>query len=88
MKKMLLAAALISAAVAVPAMPSFAADVPAAKPAIDAKCFVFPLLPDCVAAWSADAEAKGFHLTTIPNAWWTCKKAEPKSGHILDCDVK
>lgn len=84
MKKILLVAALVSAAVAVPAMPSMAADV-AAKPAVEAKCFVLPLLPDCVAEWSADAQSHGFHLTTIPNAWWTCKKAEPKAGHLLDC---
>ncbi len=87
MKKTLLIAALVSA-VALPAIPTMAADMPAAKPAVDAKCFVFPLLPDCVAQWSEDAAANGFHVTTIPNAWWTCKKADPKAGHLLDCDTK
>ena len=86
MNKILLAAALVSAALATPV---FAADMPAAKPApISAKCVLFPLLPDCLAAWGDDAKAKGFHVTTIPNAWWTCKKADPKAGHLLDCDAK
>ena len=85
MKKILVLAALMSAALAVPAMPAMAGEM--AKPAVDAKCVIFPLLPDCVAQWDADAQAHGFHWTPIPNAWWTCKKADAGAGHLLDCTM-
>ena len=83
MKKTLMIAALVAAS-AVPAMPSFAADV-AEAPSVDAKCVVFPLLPDCAAQWNDYWNSKGLHVTT-PIAWWTCARAEDGSKHLLDCD--
>ena len=86
MKKILMLAALVGAAIALPAAPTMAGDM-AAKPNVEGKCVVFPLLPDCVAQWDADAKAHGFHWTPLPNAWWTCKKAEAGAGHLLDCET-
>lgn len=85
MKKTLLLAALMAAAFAVPAMPAVAADAIAKKPSIEAKCFFLPLLPACVEEITAEAGLHGWSLTTIPVDWWTCKKAEAKAGHLLDC---
>ena len=87
MKKTLLLAALMGAALAAPTMPAVAADAVAAKPSIEAKCFILPLLPGCVAEFKAEAEAHGWSMTAIPVAWWTCKKAEANAGHLLDCSA-
>ena len=68
MKKTLAIAALIAAATAFPVA---AADVVIVDAdAVDGKCFVFPLLPDCAAQWNDYWGAKGFHYTT-PIAWCT-----------------
>jgi hypothetical protein len=84
MKKTLLIAALVAAATAFPAT---AADVVIVEAdAVDAKCFVLPLLPDCAAQWNDYWQAKGYHLTT-PYAWWTCKPAEAGAGHLLACET-
>jgi hypothetical protein len=85
MKKTLILAALLSAAVAMPAVPAVAADTAAAT--VDAKCYVFPLLPDCAAQWNDYWKAKGYHYAPLPNAWWTCERAEAGAGHLLDCDT-
>jgi hypothetical protein len=57
MKKTLALAALISAAMALSAMPTMAATAAAPKPAVDAKCFFLPLLPDCLAEWKSEDDA-------------------------------
>jgi hypothetical protein len=81
MKKTLIVAALSAAALL--STPTFAADM-AEAPAVDGKCYIFPLLPDCAAQWNDAWAAKGFHAS-IPVAWWTCKKAED-AAHLLDCE--
>jgi len=88
MKKTLIAAALMSAAFALPAVPASAADVVIvdAPDSVDAVCFILPLLPDCAAQWNAYWEAKGYHVTT-PYAWWTCKPAGDGAGHLLECET-
>jgi len=85
MKKTLMIAALVAAS-AFAAMPTYAADM-AAGPDVDAKCVIAPLLPDCVAQWNDYWKSKGFHVTPLPVAWWTCAKAEAGSGHLLECDT-
>lgn len=82
MKKTLIIAALVAAAFAAPTVPAIAADE---APAVDAKCYILPLLPDCAAQWNDAWQGKGYHLTT-PYAWWTCKKAEDGAGHLIDCE--
>ena len=81
MKKTVFLAALIAAAIAVPTMPAVAADE---APAVDSKCYVLPLLPDCAAAWHDHWQSKGFHVA-MPVEWWTCERAEDGAGHLLDC---
>lgn len=84
MKKTLAIAALIAAATAFPVA---AADVVIVDAdAVDGKCFVFPLLPDCAAQWNDYWQAEGFHVTT-PIAWWTCKPADAGAGHLLECET-
>jgi hypothetical protein len=85
MKKTLILAALLSAAVAMPAVPAVAADTAAAT--VDGKCYVLPLLPDCAAQWNDYWAAKGYHISPLPVAWWTCERAEEGSGHLLDCET-
>jgi hypothetical protein len=86
MKKTLMLAAMVSAALAVPVMPATAADS-ITKTGVDAVCFVLPLLPDCTAQWNEEWKANGYHWTPIPVAWWTCERAEAAAGHLLDCDA-
>jgi|EndMetStandDraft_7_1072992.scaffolds.fasta_scaffold66732_3 hypothetical protein len=83
MKKTLIVAALVTAATALPAMPTFAAD--SSAPDVESKCYVLPLLPDCAEQWNDAWAEEGFHLT-VPYKWWTCVKAEEGSGHLLDCE--
>jgi hypothetical protein len=83
MKKTLIVAALIAS---VTAFPATAETVVIVDDAVDAKCIVLPLLPDCAAQWNAYWEAKGYHFTT-PYAWWTCKPAEAGAGHLLECET-
>ncbi len=83
MKKTLIVAALVTAATMAPTMPTLAAD---AAPAVESKCYILPLLPDCAAEWHDAWKAKGLHVA-MPHEWWTCKKAEAGSGHLLDCDT-
>ena len=84
MKKTLAIAALIAAATAFPVA---AADVVIVDAdAVDGKCFVVPLLPDCAAQWNDYWQGQGFHYTT-PIAWWTCKPAEAGAGHLLECET-
>ncbi|MEO6012981.1 MAG: hypothetical protein ABIQ30_05275 [Devosia sp.] len=85
MKKILMVAALIGAAFAMPTLPATAGDMAATKTGVEAKCFVFPLLPACAAEWNEEWKANGFHYTPLPVAWWTCTKAEAAAGHLLDC---
>jgi hypothetical protein len=97
--KTLVFAALVSALVVLPALPSAAADLAAApKPTMDAKCFFLPLLPDCLAAWKADHDAMMAKMTppkstamaapvmTVPKMPMCTKATTP--GHILDCTMK
>ena len=74
MKKTLILAALIAAATA-HFRPRQQTVVIVDEDAVEAKCFVLPLLPDCAAQWNDYWQAKGYHCTT-PYAWWTCKPAE------------
>jgi hypothetical protein len=82
MKKTLIIAALLAATAA----PATAAEVVIVDDAVDAHCFVFPLLPDCAAQWNEYWLAQGFHVTT-PIAWWTCKPADDGAGHLLVCET-
>jgi hypothetical protein len=84
MKKALIIAALFAAATAVPATAEEIVIVDEA--AVDAQCFILPLLPDCAAQWNAYWLDKGYHVTT-PIAWWTCKPADEGAGHLLACET-
>jgi hypothetical protein len=86
MKKTLILAAFLSAAAALPAVPATAAEM--TETGVEAICFVLPGLPKCIEEWRAEAAAHGYSWTPIPNAWWTCVKAEDGSGHLLDCDAE
>jgi hypothetical protein len=87
MKKTLIAAALVSAALASPTISASAAETTITKTGVDAVCFLLPLLPDCVAQWAEEYEANGFQYKAIPVAWWTCEVAAENTGHLLDCDA-
>jgi hypothetical protein len=100
MKKILIAAALLAAA-AMPATPSmaFGASGGASKPTVEAKCFILPLLPDCLTAWKAEHDSMMSKLAapaapkttamaapklmTMP----TCTKAAAGAGHLYDCKM-
>jgi hypothetical protein len=99
MKKILIAAALMATAV-MPATSSMAAsDSASSKPAVEAKCFLLPLLPDCIAAWKAEHDAvmskiampaapkttamTAPKLMTMP----ACTKAPAGAGHLYDCKM-
>ena len=84
MKQTLMLAALMSVAFTLPTMAATAPDSPT-KTGVEARCFVFPLLPDCVAEWNEEWKANGFHLSPLPFAWWTCEKAEAEAGVLLEC---
>ena len=97
--KTIMYAALVSALVVLPALPSAAADLAAApKPAMDAKCIFLPLLPDCLAAWKTEHDAMMAKLAPPKTAAMTvpamampkmpaCTNAA-KPGHLLDCSMK
>jgi hypothetical protein len=85
MKKMLILAALLSAAAAMPAVPAAAAEM--TETGVEAICFVLPGLPKCIEEWRDEASAHGWEWTPLPNAWWTCHRAPEGSGHLFDCDA-
>lgn len=92
MKKLIAVATLVASSFAVPVLPANAAPVLSDA---QANCLVFPMLKkECweMGAATAKAATESVAMSTEAAAselklpmWWTCSRAEPGSGHLLDC---
>ncbi|HEX4297776.1 MAG TPA: hypothetical protein VHZ56_07115 [Devosia sp.] len=86
MKKILIVAALV-AATAVPAAPSYAADMKTDMSKMSPMCFFLPLLPDCLSEWKD--MGKGMKMTPMapPKMMMMpkCTPAKAGAAYMFDC---